>query len=847
MELQNRKLHYKKCVYPNCGLVNRNSIGVTFHRFPTYDKERCLTWLVNCGLDDWVEMTDIELKKKYVCSRHFLESSFRSRGLLEQNAEPKIYYRDENDINENNSFNVDIVLKERKVLEKRLMETEDQLKQEKNRYNILRLQFRAKCKALHRLQNNLSSGNIDDTCLKKAIATRVSGFIFTFIIMLLFKMRKFTHKQQQICMAMHYTSPALYNKMRNIFGFHLPSPKSIIRWFGKIDIWPGICQNLFAALKIKATHMEVADRNCVLLFDEMYIKKCFDFHPTKQIIEGFEDLGSLGRSTAVGSRVLVFMLRGLFSNWKQPLAFFVTKSGISKDNLNYILDEILDAVYDTGFKVRAVISDQGRSNTSIADDRTSIENPYFIKNSQKIYFIFDFLHLFKSVRNNLLKYNFEINGSVVSWSDVIALWNLEKNKTTRAACKLSNKHIWPNTFDKMKCKLALQVFSKRVSSALFTASLTDCIKTSTVQHTASFFEILNDLFDNLNSRSVRDPNPNKCALSRFYSDVEQNLKLQASNMANWFIKTPKGLKKPICFLGLQQSVNATLQLWDDLQEEDITFLITSRLNTDALENFFSILRMQGGSYNRNPSVKAVRIAIKKNILLSLEKSGENANCMSDNDTPLVSEDCIPCEQAASLSAAPFDYSVNVEHTDDDSIDVDNDFDYEIHNLSPPVCSLETCAMEYFAGYIAEKSVDKTKCINCYDTLILQNAIFPRNEQLLLFFRAYITEDNVDFGHLCVPSPTFSEIFKIINKVFDSYYPRLRSEAFILDKLFSYISSSIEKIYPKWFNHDECAVHRKDLVYFVLKVKINKDTVWLGEKLSFFGKSMTNKYCHFKNV
>ena len=120
---------------------------------------------------------------------------------------------------------------------KTVIETEDQLKQEKNRYNIFRLQFCAKCKTLYRLQNELSSGNIDDTCLKKAIATRVSGFIFTFIIILLFKTsREFTRKQQQICIAMHYTSPVLYNKMRNIFDFHLPSPKSIIRWFGKIDI-----------------------------------------------------------------------------------------------------------------------------------------------------------------------------------------------------------------------------------------------------------------------------------------------------------------------------------------------------------------------------------------------------------------------------------------------------------------------------------------------------------------------------------------------------------------------------------------------------------------------------------
>ena len=125
--------------------------------------------------------------------------------------------------------------------------------------------------------------------------------------------------------------------------------------------------------------------------------------------------------------------------------------------------------------------------------------------------MFDFLHLFKSIRNNLLKHDFLINGSIVSWSNVVSLWNLEKDKNTRAAYKLSEKHVRPNSFDKMKCKLALQVFSKRVSSALFTASLTGSIKTTTVQHTAGFFETLNDLFDNLNSRSARDPNPNKCS------------------------------------------------------------------------------------------------------------------------------------------------------------------------------------------------------------------------------------------------------------------------------------------------------------------------------------------------
>ena len=51
-----------------------------------------------------------------------------------------------------------------------------------------------------------------------------------------------------------------------------------------------------------------------------------------------------------------------------------------------------------------VISDQRRSNTSIADDQPPIKKPYFIKNGHKI---FDFLHLFKNIRNNLLKYKYK--------------------------------------------------------------------------------------------------------------------------------------------------------------------------------------------------------------------------------------------------------------------------------------------------------------------------------------------------------------------------------------------------------------------------------------------------------
>ena len=313
------QLHYKKCIYPGCGLTNQkiDSQHISFFKFPSND-ERCKTWLINCKLDDWMEMSSTQLKNKYLCGRHFSKDSFHASGQLRNNAVPKIV----DSLNENSGSETstaiedDIISLKRKCndLEQRLIKTEAQSEQEKN---ILRSQIRAKCKVINRLKTKLSSGNIDDVCLKKAISQRSSGYLFTFVSMLLFKSRDrtvFTKKEKELCMTMHYTSPSLYSKMRGVFSFNLPHPCTIIRWFGKIDIWPGICQNLFNALKLKSAYMQDIDRNCILIFDEMVIKKCLDFHSKRQIIEGFEDLGSLGRNSAVGTQVLVFMLRGLFTN-----------------------------------------------------------------------------------------------------------------------------------------------------------------------------------------------------------------------------------------------------------------------------------------------------------------------------------------------------------------------------------------------------------------------------------------------------------------------------------------------------------------------------------------------------
>ena len=62
--------HYNTCIYKNCNINNRqNVLNVRFYHLPIEDRERLITWLINC--DDFAEESDAELRKFRICSRHF--------------------------------------------------------------------------------------------------------------------------------------------------------------------------------------------------------------------------------------------------------------------------------------------------------------------------------------------------------------------------------------------------------------------------------------------------------------------------------------------------------------------------------------------------------------------------------------------------------------------------------------------------------------------------------------------------------------------------------------------------------------------------------------------------------
>ena len=66
---------------------------------------------------------------------------------------------------------------------------------------------------------------------------------------------------------------------------------------------------------------------CCLMFDEVSMSHKFG------CIEGFEDLGSHGRTSRIANRALVFMLRGLYKKWKESVAYYLIHGSIKGEML----------------------------------------------------------------------------------------------------------------------------------------------------------------------------------------------------------------------------------------------------------------------------------------------------------------------------------------------------------------------------------------------------------------------------------------------------------------------------------------------------------------------------------
>lgn len=121
--------------------------------------------------------------------------------------------------------------------------------------------------------------------------------------------KKWTDEDKVFALSIYKRSPRTYKYISNFF--QLPSPRTLETVLSKVPFNTGMNKQLLQQLKNKINDMDVLDRYCSLVFDEISLDKGFHYLPHKQIIIGFQDLGELGRCNKAANHALVLMIRGL--------------------------------------------------------------------------------------------------------------------------------------------------------------------------------------------------------------------------------------------------------------------------------------------------------------------------------------------------------------------------------------------------------------------------------------------------------------------------------------------------------------------------------------------------------
>jgi hypothetical protein len=587
--------------------------------------------------------------------------------------------------------------------------------------------------------------------------------------------KRFSPSDKNFALSLYFTGPKAYSFCQQLFI--LPSKRTLQLWLSRLNIKPGFSESVLVLLEKKVHSMNEQNKLCALLLDEMSLKTALVYNAPDDIIEGYEDCAHLGRSTKIANSALVFMVKGLCGKWKQPIGYFLSSNATSAEKLKALVTSAVEKLVNIGLIVRVVICDQGSTNQQMFRlFNVCVDKPYVELSGLQVVFMFDPPHLLKNVRNNLCKHDFVIDGKTVSWKYVKQFFESDSSLKIRMAPKLTKKHIELPPFAAMRVCLAAQVFSHTVAAGILTyVALGKMPDEATA--TAEFVKLIDSLFDCFNSRNLYDkkalrrPLTAKSASSHwpFLEECSQQLKT---------LQVVGGRGAIPCLSGWLLCINALKLLWSVANgEHGVSFLLTSRLNQDALENFFSLIRSRGG-HRDNPDSVHFKTAFKQMAVQSIFVPPPSANCQGDFGQFLLGVD--------DFSVLPVHKKVNF--TDESVTDVSSGISL-LCSLSPELNSVENSlhddaqqnTLMYITGYVCKRILDRHNCKICRSVMLRDNTALMSECDLFCSFKAY-NQLRGNFGGLKAPSDFMFDVMKLCECIFNSMFDSVKHSCGVKSQL-----------------------------------------------------------------
>ncbi|XP_071384885.1 DNA transposase THAP9 [Centroberyx affinis] len=517
------------------------------------------------------------------------------------------------------------------------------------------------------------------------------------------KKSKVSEELRSFAMTLHFYSAKAYAYVREIFDLVLPHPDTIRTWYSNISADPGFTKPAFSAIEthVKDRKKDGKETLCALMMDEIAIRKHVEYAAGK--FHGYVDLGcgTVDDSLPPAKDALVLMVVAINESWKIPVAYFLI-DGLTGEERANIINECLQRLHGIGVRTVSLTCDGPSchfamlralgAKLDVHDMRSSFPHP--ADPSQVVHVVLDVCHMLKLLRNALAEGGtLQTPTGKISWQYLQDLNKLQETEGLRLGNKLKMANIrWEK--QKMKVKLAAQVFSSSVADALeYCNTQLHLPQFRGCEETVEFLRTIDAAFDVLNSRNPLGKGCKAPMRTSNKDRVEQILlKAQESLLE---LKNDKGIpmhsgKRKTCVVGF---IANCVSVWNIFQEvvckpnAPCRYFLTYKLSQDHLELFFSSIRACGG-FNNNPTARQFTAAYKR-LLVKLQVKTGTGNCILRDDTSIME-----ATPASANTSRRFDLEP-VEHAE-------VDHDYQLCPNVDAVSEYKDAAINYIAGFVVKK-------------------------------------------------------------------------------------------------------------------------------------------------
>lgn len=447
---------------------------------------------------------------------------------------------------------------------------------------------------------------------------------------------RYSEEIKLFCLFLYFTSPKAYRNLCKYFTW--PSKATLDKHINSELMNTGISEEVLNYID----NLNLLDRDsvCILLVDEVHLTSFLSYDAKEDKLIGKCDLSGFGEDKKrAADLALTFMLVSYAKNIKIPIGFFFNHSTVSASCLNQIVQKVIVDLFKVNVHIKMLTCDQGTSNQSLAKlMNVSIDRPFFdvlVEEEEEIvqrtFFCFDIPHILKCIRNNFMRhgrieFKYMDKKYTADWNHVKLTYMTDKKNVVSMIPKITEKHIYPTKFQQMKVKYAAQVLSRSFAAAMETMSEDPEINEigNEAKGTILFLRIINDTFDILNNRSCCESKYLKEYSESFFNLIELESVIESMRFIG-----PQNIP---CLKNLLLSIKSIILFQQELYTiYKIEYVLTKRLNQDALENFFAMLRFHTKENNnlRPQSFRTSFVALLFSLFFKRKNLTSNKNCEED--------------------------------------------------------------------------------------------------------------------------------------------------------------------------------------------------------------------------